>query len=68
MIVCLKDLLNIEVKNQDHSNIYDISEYDISILFFITRNTLVFLIFLYIFLQFYLKFVEFICAISVDMC
>jgi hypothetical protein len=45
---------------------YDISEYGMSILFFVIRITLIF--FSYIFLQFYLKFIEFVSVISVDTC
>jgi hypothetical protein len=67
MFVCLKDWLDIEVRDQNHSNVYDISEYGTLILFFVTRTTLIFLIFL-ICLQFYLKFIEFVCVISVDTC
>jgi hypothetical protein len=67
MFVRLKDWLDTEVRDRDYSNIYNISEYDTSILFFMIRTTLIFLFF-YIFLQFYLKFVEFVRATSVNMC
>jgi hypothetical protein len=66
MPMCLKDWLDTEVRNHNHSNLYDISEYDTSIFF--TKTTLFFSDFSYIFLQFCLNFVEFICATSVDMC
>jgi hypothetical protein len=64
MFECLKDWFDTKVRDLDHFNLYDISEYDISILFFVTRTTL---IFFYIFLQFCLKFVESVRTTSVDM-
>jgi hypothetical protein len=42
MLVCLKDWIDTEVRDQDHFNLYDISEYDMSILFFMTRIILFF--------------------------
>jgi hypothetical protein len=57
MFMCSKDWFDTEVRDQDHSNLYDMFEYDMSILFFVIRTTL---IFSYIFLQFCLKFIEFV--------
>jgi hypothetical protein len=34
MFVCLKDRFDTEIRDHDHSNLYDISKYDTSILFF----------------------------------
>jgi hypothetical protein len=64
--MCLKDWIDTDVRDQYHSNMYDISEYRTSI-FFVIRTTLIFLIF-YIFLQFYLKFVEFARTTSIEIC
>jgi hypothetical protein len=66
MFVCLKDWFNTEVRDQYHSNMYDIFKYSRSILFFMTSTTLFFYLF-YIFLQFYLKIIEFVSATSIDM-
>jgi hypothetical protein len=66
MFVCLKDWFNTEARDRDHSNMYDISEYSTSILFFVTKFTS-FVYFFYIFFQFYLKFMKFISPTSVDM-
>jgi hypothetical protein len=60
----IKDWLDTEVRDRDRSNIYNISEYDTSILFFDQNHSN----FSYIFLQFYLKFVEFARDINVDTC
>jgi hypothetical protein len=43
---------------------YDISEYDASNLFCMTRITLIF----FIYFSIYLKFIEFVRVISADMC
>jgi hypothetical protein len=49
MFVCLKDWFNTEARDRDHSNMYDISEYSTSILFFVTKFTSFVYFFLYIF-------------------
>jgi hypothetical protein len=48
MTVYLKDWTNTEVRDQCHSNMYDIFEYSTSNLSFMIKTTLIFLIFLYI--------------------
>jgi hypothetical protein len=53
MFVCLKDWFNTEVKDQNHSNMYDIFEYSMSILFYFYQDYSNFFYFSYIFLQFY---------------
>jgi hypothetical protein len=67
MIICLKDWLDTDVRDWDHSNIYDFSEYDTSILFLWPDHSN-FSDFSYMFLQFYLKSIEFVSAISIDTC
>jgi hypothetical protein len=64
--VCLKNWLDTDVKNQDHSNMYDISKYGLLILFFGTKITLIFY-FLYI-SPILFEFFKFIRATSVNMC
>jgi hypothetical protein len=64
--MCLKDWFDAEIKDHDHSNMYDISEYDMSI-FFLFRTTLFFFDFFIYFSNLYLKFIEFVHATSVDM-
>jgi hypothetical protein len=55
----LKRLDDTEVRDNDHSNIYDIFKYDTSILFFMIKNTL-------FFSDFFLKFIEFVRTTSID--
>jgi hypothetical protein len=38
MLVYLKDWLDTKVRDNDHSNMYDISEYDTSILFLLSES------------------------------
>jgi hypothetical protein len=44
--MCLKDWIDTDVRDQYHSNMYDISEYRTSIyIFFVIRTTLIFFIY-----------------------
>jgi hypothetical protein len=63
--MCLKDWFDTKDIDHNHSNLYDISEYDTLILFNFYQDHSNFS---YIFLQFCLKFIEFVRAISVDTC